>query len=134
MSIKRCRSRLNLPGAHRGTLGTLPLTLWHHHVLLRVSGRLHKCKKLRRECSPSHSCYAFLLCLGAKAPRFTLHRGFNHEGSLKAHTIKGGRVQCSPALMLHESRWRQAKRMDAGKGAAREKEIPATNKSPSNLS
>lgn len=35
-----------------------------------------------------------------------------------------------PTLVLHESGWGHGERMDAGKGAAQETEIPATNKSP----
>lgn len=91
---------------------------------------LHKRPKLRSKRGPVMAAVPF--CFVAKAPRCTLHSGLNHEESLKAHFIKGG--QWSPALMLRGSRQKHEKRMCAGKEAAREKEIPATNKSPSNLS
>lgn len=130
---KRCCSRLNLPCTCRGTLSTWTLTLWLQRVLPRSSGRLCIGMKNREE-NAALVAAAVPFCFAAKAARFTLHGGFNHAGSLKARIIKGGWVQCSPALMLHESRWRHEKRMGAGKGAAGEKEIPATNKSLSNLS
>lgn len=97
---RRSRNCWEVCGVNQAVLGWICLVLreapWVHQPSPMTSScaaqglweTLHKRPKLRSRRGPVMAAMPF--CFVAKAPRCTLHSGFNHEESLKAHIIKGG--------------------------------------------